>query len=117
MYFYFKKIIFDISASKWSKTQKKFEVKKKIKTVNFFQKRFWNKKTNSVLRNAVKKTCKNYFTKTIFQTHFFSGPYDIKHNFYSYQILCCVFCTQIQKQVQNKYTLKGSKSLDHQVNL
>ena len=31
--------------------------------------------------------------KTAFQTQFFSEPYSIKHNFYSYQTLCCVFCT------------------------
>ena len=48
--------------------------RKKIKKINFFQKRFWIAKTNKVLRNSVKKTCKNRFTKTVFKTQFFSGP-------------------------------------------
>ena len=95
IYFYFLKIIFNISASKWSKTLKNInlEQRKKLKLLNFFQKRFWNAKTNSVLRNSVKKACKNCFTKTAFQTQFFSGPHSIKRNFYSYQTSCCVFCT------------------------
>ena len=72
MYFYFLKIIFDISTSKWSKN---------------------TKNSNSVLQNSVKKACKNRFMKTAFQTQFFSEPYSIKHSFFSYQTLCYVFCT------------------------
>jgi len=57
------------------KTQKiyQFEAKKKIKNFNFFQKSSWNTKTNRVLRNLVKKTCKNYCTKAVFQTQFLVG--------------------------------------------
>ena len=77
------------------KTLKNINLKqrKKLKVFNFFQKCFWNAKTNSVLRNSVTKACKNCFIKTVFQTQFFSGSYSIKHNFNNYQTPCCVFCT------------------------
>jgi hypothetical protein len=42
-FYYFKKIIFNMSASKWSENTKKILIWKKN---NFFRKRFWNAKTN-----------------------------------------------------------------------
>jgi hypothetical protein len=58
IFFYFFKIIFYISASKWSKITKKILIfNKKIKKFIFFQKRFWNVKTNRVLneRNRLER--------------------------------------------------------------
>ena len=69
--------------------KKKIEVKK----FNFFQKRFWNTKTNRVLRNSVTKACKNCFSKTAFQTQFFSGSHSKKRSLVCYQTPYCVFCT------------------------
>jgi hypothetical protein len=54
------------------------------KKINFFQKHFWNAKTNKVLRNSTTKTCKNYFSNTTFQTQFFSRPRNKKCN-----LMCC----------------------------
>jgi len=48
---FFKKIIFDISASKWSKNTKKMLIWSKEKKFIFFQKRFWNTKINRILKN------------------------------------------------------------------
>jgi hypothetical protein len=46
-----------------------FEAKKKIKiNSNFFKCPFETQKKNRVLRNSIKKTCKNYCIKTTFQT-------------------------------------------------
>ena len=77
-FFYFKKIIFDINASKWSENKKILIWSKKN---NFFQKRFWNAKTNRVLRNSVIKACKNCFLKTMFQIQFFNGSHNKKTQF------------------------------------
>ena len=65
-FFYFLKIIFDISASKWSENTKNISIWSKEKKIQIFQKCFWNTKTNRVLRNSVKKTCKNYVLNSIF---------------------------------------------------
>ena len=56
--FYFLKIIFDISVSKWSKNTKKILIssKKKIIFFNFFQKRFRNAKTNRILTSNNKSS-------------------------------------------------------------
>ena len=88
----------------WSKEKNK-------KFSNFFKSAF---KTNSVLRNSVKKACKNCFTKTAFQIQFFSGSRGIKRGFYSYQISYCVFCTANTKtgpkQKQNQRSFLLSKN-------
>jgi DNA integrity scanning protein DisA with diadenylate cyclase activity len=84
----------------WSK-------EKNIKKINFFQKRFWNTKINKVLRNSIKKTCKNYCTKTVFQTQIFNGPRSTKHNLICYQTLyfVCFTANATQKLVKIKLNL------------
>jgi len=68
IFFYFLKIIFYISASKWSENTKKILIwsKKNI----FFQKYFWNAKTNRIIRNLIIKICKNCFSNLIFLMNF-----------------------------------------------
>jgi hypothetical protein len=51
------------------------------------------RKNKQNLRNSVKKTCKNCFTKTAFQTQFFDGLHSIKRNLMYYQIHNYVFYT------------------------
>jgi hypothetical protein len=88
----------------WSKEKNK-------KFLNFFKSAF---KTNSVLRNSVKKACKNCFMKTAFQIQFFSGSRGIKRSFYSYQTPYYVFCTANTKtgpkQTQNQRSFLLSKN-------
>jgi hypothetical protein len=55
--------------------------------------------TNRALRNSVKKTSKNCFIKTAFQTQFFSGSCSTKRNLICYQTLCCVCYTANTKTV------------------
>ena len=70
---------------------------------NFFQKRFWNAKTNRVLRNSVIKACKNCFLKTMFQIQFFNGSHNKKkHNLIYYKILY-FFAPLTQKLKVNKF--------------
>jgi hypothetical protein len=103
-FFIFKKLFLISAHQNDLKTPKiyQFKAKKKNKKINFFQKRFWIAKTNKVLRNSVKKTCKNRFTKTVFKTQFFSGPRSTKHNLICYQITCCVCFTANAKAGENK---------------
>jgi len=95
--FFFKKNYFWYQRIKiiWKNTKKYINLKqrKKYKIFKFFQKYFWNAKTNRVLQNSVKKICKNCFTKTTFQTHFFSEPRSTKHSLVYYQTPCCVCFT------------------------
>ena len=74
------------------KHQKYINLKQR-KKINFFQKRFWNAKTNRVLRNSIKKSYKNYFIKTMFQTKFFSAPHNTKRSLVWYQTSCYFYFT------------------------
>jgi hypothetical protein len=51
------------------------------------------RKNKQNLRNSVKKTCKNCFTKTEFQTQFFDGLHSIKRSLVYYQTPNYVFYT------------------------
>jgi hypothetical protein len=46
-----------------------------------------------ILQNSVKKICKNYYIKTVFQTQFFSGSRSTKRSLVCYQTLCRVCFT------------------------
>jgi len=48
-FFYFLKIIFEISASKWFKNTKKILIWSKEKKFNFFQNHFWNSRINAYM--------------------------------------------------------------------
>jgi len=85
------------------KHQKYINLKQKNKNNYFFQKYFWNAKTNKVLRNSVKKICKNCFTKTTFQTQFFSRPHNTRCSLVCYQISCCV-CFTANTKADEKQT-------------
>jgi hypothetical protein len=84
------------------KTQKiyQFEAKKKIKNFKFFQKCFWNAKINRILPNSVKTICKKCFTKTVFQTQFFSESCGTKSSLVCYQTLYCVCFTVNTKKIK-----------------
>jgi hypothetical protein len=84
------------------KHQKYINLKQRKKN-QIFKKHFWNAKTNKVLRNSVKKACKNFFIKTAFQTQFFSRPRNTKHSLVCYQTSCCV-CSTTNIKANEKQT-------------
>jgi len=102
IFFIFKKLFLISAHQNNLKTPKiyQFEAKKKNQ---IFKKHFWNAKTNKVLRNSVKKTCKNFFIKTAFQTQFFSRPRNTKHSLVCYQTSCCV-CSTTNIKANEKQT-------------
>ena len=114
IFYYFLKIICDISVSKWSENTKNISTwsKEKIKKIyNFFQNHFWNVKTNSILRNLVKKAYRNCRITTAFQTQIFSGSRITNYSLVCYQTpnhVC--FTANIktdEKQMQPKYCLEA----------
>jgi hypothetical protein len=92
----------------WKYKNKLIWIKEKIKKFKIWKKCFKNTKTSRVLRNSIKKKCKNCFTKTSFQTQFFGRPHSIKYNLIYYQTPNCVFYTAnvkvTTKQIHPKWT-------------
>jgi hypothetical protein len=65
--FFLKKIIFDISISKWSENIKKILILSKEKNKkNYFLKMLLKRKNNKILWNSIKKIYKNCLPLTIF---------------------------------------------------
>ena len=66
-----------------------------------------------VLWNSVKKTCKKWFTKLMFQTKFCSGSYSIKHSLVCYQTPCCVCCIANAKAGVKQKQSKSSHAIQY----